>query len=279
MQAVLDFGVEHPSCNEVIPPSPNSSSDSVQRREDIARAHTEFQLGDPIIPSTPEPTPPSPVFPGFGPASPDIGSVDASVEVVPDVDPVMVEPVDAPAPEVPSPTGPVTDASYSTASEPSVTLPADDPAPKTVAGGCSPVDAFIEFGTVHYPPDASNWYRFSSSPTQFKFITGSDGREFVFCMPDADNVDITHVDRAGYRDVGFQVRPSTRAVGGQTDPTTPPVSPPGTPPGTPPASESVASSVDTDAAPTSDAGSKTVSSASLDDDRKQAHLAAAELAK
>ena len=239
MQLVLDFGAEHPSYNEVVPPSPNSSSDSVQRQAAIAQAHLEFQLGPQAVlgPVKSAETPP-PVFPGFGPTSTDSVPDDALAAVASDViDPVVEHVEDVAAGET-IPTGPVTDESSADSSTLSSILPANDPGPNTIAGGQCPVDAFIEFGTVVYPPDASNWFRFSSAPTQLKLVSGADGREFLFCMPNADEVDVTHVDRAGYRDVGFQVRPSTKVFGGQTDPVTPPPSSPGTPPGTPPDSES-----------------------------------------
>ena len=279
MHLVLEYGAEHPSCNEVVPPSPNSSSDSVQRQAAIAQAHLKFQLGSPVLVGPVRPVvEPVSVHPGFGPPSPDSDHVSGG-----DDDPV-VAPVEAEqAPVEPAPTGPVTDGSYSTASELSAVIPADDPAPGTVAGGHSPVDAFIEFGTIHYPPGTSDWYRFSSAPTQLKLVAGADGHEFLFCMPNADEVDITHVERTGFRDVGFRVRPSTCVFSGQTDPTTPPVSPPGTPPGTPPASESGSSGHDGDvshastAAAPSDDGTA-LSSGALAEERQEL-LASVELAK
>ena len=284
MQLVLDFGVEHPSYNEVVPPSPNSSSDSVQRQAAIAQAHRDFQLGPQAVlgPVKSEEEPP-PVFPGFGPSSSDSIAVNVPAAPAPEaVDPVG-EQVQAGLVDEPVPTGPVTDESSTNSSSLSSVLPANDPGPDTIAGGQCPVDAFIEFGTVNYPPDAHTWFRFSSAPTQFKLVAGADGREFLFCMPNADEVDVTHVDRAGYRDVCFQVRPSTKVFGGQTDPVTPPPSSPGTPDGTPPASESDSVGQEADAA--SDAGSPPVSSVgtntsdNLDKEITQEVLAAAELTK
>ena len=280
MQLVLEYGAEHPSCNEVVPPSPNSSSDSVQKQAAIAEAHLKFQLGSPVLVGPVRPVvEPAPTHPGFGPPSPgsepDVpGDGDDSV-VVPDV----VEE----APAEPAPAGPVTDGSYNTSSELSDVLPADDPAPGTVAGGHSPVDAFIELGTIHYPPGTSDWYRFSSAPTQLKLVAGADGHEFLFCMPDADEVDVTHVERAGFRDVGFQVRPSTCVFSGQTDPTTPPVSPPGTPPGTPPASDPGSAGHDSvsshsSAAVASSSDGTALSSGALAEERQEL-LASVELAK
>ena len=284
MKLVLDYGNEHPSCNEIVPPSPNSSSDSLQRQAEIAQAHLNFQLGSPVVVGPVRPTvEPVPVHPGFGPPSPGPDDEVDNDDDAPAVDPVDAEPIPAePVLVEPAPTGPVTDESIAS-SELSEVLPADNPAPGTVAGGHSPVEAFIEFGTIHFPPSAKDWYRFSSSPTQFKLVSGADGREFLFCMPNADEVDITRAERTGYRDVSFQVRPSTCAISSQTDPLTPPVSPPGTPPGTPPNSDpgsseqgDVSSSgADSNATPSDGAS---LSSGALAE-KNQELLASAELAK
>ena len=162
MQLVLDFGAEHPSYNEVVPPSPNSSSDSVQRQAAIAQAHLEFQLGPQAVlgPVKSAETPP-PVFPGFGPVSTDSVPDDAPAAVAPEVVDPVVEHAEAVAAGETIPTGPVTDESSADSSTLSSILPANDPGPNTIAGGQCPVDAFIEFGTVVYPPDASNWFLYT----------------------------------------------------------------------------------------------------------------------
>ena len=50
MSQVLDYGESHPSCLEMQPPSPNSSSDDVARREEILQAHRKFQVAALVTP-------------------------------------------------------------------------------------------------------------------------------------------------------------------------------------------------------------------------------------
>ena len=249
MQLVLEYGQDHPSLFEVVPPSPNSSSDSVRRQETIAQAHENFQSSRPVVPAPPRPLESPverPVFPGFGPPDPEPDSAEPSDESVGDVEPevVALPGVDDVVVDAPAPTGPRTESSISS-SDASVIFPADNPIPRTVAGGYDALDIFIEFGAVRIDPATANWFKFSNAPTEFKIVAGADGQEFLFCMPDVDDVEVTQVETTGQRDVSFQVRPSTKVFSGQTDALTPP--------GTPPSTES-APSLEHDPDPVSDAG-------------------------
>ena len=287
MKLVLEFGAEHPSLRDILPPSPNSSSDSLRRQEAIIQLHKDFQSARPVVvgPRQPDEQVEQEVHPGFGPPEPEIVEPDAvPVEGLepepvdgPDVDGVVESGDDDVINDGPAPTGPRTHSSISS-SDSSLVFPADNPAPKTVAGGYNSLDVFIEFGAVRVNPATANWYKFSALPTDFKLVVGADGREFLFCLPDADNVEVTHVEGTGQRDVSFQVRPDTKNFESQTEP--------GTPPGTPPSSESGSTSNHDSgsapgdgSAPASVGDTTAATSVATDTEEKQESLASAELTK
>ena len=185
MVPVLEYGVKHPSCLEIVPPSPGCSSDDVSRQDAIRHAHQVFQSGLPVVPG--------PAVPTVPPASPSPAS----------------EPPVAPSGTVSYPSNEMSrssDVDGEVGSHASVLYPADNPAPGSVAGGHDPFESFLELGDVEFDEAALNWFRLSSAPTEFKLVRGRNGREFLFCMPDPAGVDVEQVEGVGHRTVGLQTR-------------------------------------------------------------------------
>ena len=70
---------------------------------------------------------------------------------------------------------------------------------------------------MEFDQAALNWFKMSTAPTEFKLIAGEDGREFLFCIPDVDDVDVAPVERTGRRTIGMTVKPRTVAAEAQTN--------------------------------------------------------------
>ena len=199
MRLVLEYGEEHSDCVAVVPPSPNSSSGSVSNQEAIRQAHRIFQTDRPVRPGSPVQVAPV-VAPG---PAPEAVSVEASVAASSVGEADSIE----------------TDSRSISAG-----FPADNPAPRTLAGGFTSFDVFIEFGDVEFDQSVADWYKFSRAPTEYKLVAGANGREFLFCLPDFDDVMVNPVDATGRRTVGSQVKPKTQPNFAQTD-LVPPLSP------------------------------------------------------
>ena len=73
----------------------------------------------------------------------------------------------------------------------------------------------MQFGNVEFDRSVENWFKFPSAPTEFKLVAGPNGREFLFCIPGAADVDVEPVEPSGRRTVGLQVRPKTEIADAQ----------------------------------------------------------------
>ena len=227
MRVVFDYAADNPGCVGVVPPSPNSSADSLARQEAIRQAHRDFQSGNLVTPGAPA----VPVVDAANDdgvssvesaahsasAGPIHNSVDGSGNVSGET-PVdsVVGSAGANSDAVPAGSRDASDDSKSSDSifTPLI-FPVDNPGPTTVAGGFRPLETFLQFGNVEFDRNAENWFKFPSIPTEFKLVAGPNGREFLFCIPDAADVDVEPVEPSGRRTVGLQVRPKTTTADAQ----------------------------------------------------------------
>ncbi len=181
MRAVLEYGETHQVCDGVAPPSPNSSSGDVTQREAILNANRAYQKDILVRPGPPVAAPPTSDVSADNSVAGSIASSAASSG--------------APA-----------------GGAAAAVLPADNPGPNSIGGGFSPLDGLLELGDVEFDQAMLNWFKLSGAPTEFKLIAGENGREFLFCVPNVEDVDVEPVERLGRRTVGMQVKPKQENV-------------------------------------------------------------------
>ena len=189
MKIVLEYGEDYPGCIGVVPPSPNSSSDSLAKQNAILEAHRMFQKNQLIRPGSPVvPVRPDAAHESAGASVASGASADGGASVG---------------------QASVASSSDSASSDDSLGLsllfPDDNPGPESIVGGHNPLSAFLELGNVQFNQSVVDWFKLSTVPTEFKLVAGPDGREFLFCVPDADGIEVERVEPTGHRTVGLQV--------------------------------------------------------------------------